>query len=826
MDRLVLDLRYAIRMLLRQPGFTVVAVVTLALGIGANTAIFSVVNAVLLQPLGYPESDRLVWLSERGPNFPTMSIAYPNFTDWRQQQNAFDYIGVYNQGSYNLTGSGEPERLLGERISADALSALRVPATVGRVFNNDEDKPGASPVVVLSYALWQSRFGADPGIPGARLTLDGRDYAVVGVMPAGFAFPSRVDFWTPAGPLSDQPNWQNRGNHPGLLGVARLKPGTTLDQARVEMDGIAERLEQQYPDSNQYDRVRVEPLLDNYVSNVRPALWTLLGAVGLLLLIACANVANLLLARAAARQREMAVRAALGASRLRVLRQLLTESVVLAAAAATLAFGLARLGVPLILAISRDAIPRAAEIHLDLKVLAFTVAVALLTAVLFGLAPAWQASRPDVQSVLKETSRGATGRRAALRHALVVAEISLTLVLLVGAGLLLRSFYRLQQVNSGFSHERVLSFWLDLPRRKYEKEEQQAAFFQNVNERLRALPGVQSVGYGSQFPLGHDGAWQTGFLIDGRPAPPPGERQSMEVTVASPDYFRTLGIPLVRGRYFTEQDNRDHLRGRDLSALSAGQRWAAGLNVIIVDEEFVRRYWPDEDPIGKRVRLPWSKDSSQQPLMTVVGVVARVKLERLSEEGGFVQVYLSALQATQGGGAVVIKTAMEPTLLAAAARQQVLAVDPDQPIYDMRTLTEVRDNAVAPERLNLTLLGIFAGVALLLAAIGLYGVISYAIAQRTQELGIRMALGASAGNVLRLVIGQGIMLALVGVVFGLCGAWALTRLMRTLLFAVNATDPPTFIAISLLLTFVALLACWIPARRAAQIDPMAALRYE
>jgi putative ABC transport system permease protein len=826
MDRLVLDLRYAFRMLLSQPGFAAVAVVTLALGIGANTAIFSVVNAVLLRPLGYPESERLVWLSERGPNFPIMSIAYPNFTDWRQEQTVFDYIGVYNQGSYNLTGSGEPQRLLGERISADALSALRVPAAIGRVFSNDEDKPGAPPVVVLSYALWQSRFGADPDIPGATLTLDGRDYAVVGVMPAGFAFPSRVDLWMPVGPLSDQSNWRNRGNHPGLLGVARLKPGKTLDQARIEMDGIAERLEKQYPDTNQFDRVRIESLIDNYVSNVRPALWTLLSAVGLLLLIACANVANLLLARAAARQREMAVRAALGASRLRVLRQLLTESMLLAAASAALAIGLARLAVPLILAISRDAIPRAAEIHLDLKVLAFTVAVALLTAILFGLAPAWQASRADLQTVLKETSRGATGRRAALRHALVVAEISLTMVLLVGAGLLLRSFYRLQQVNSGFSHERVLSFWLDLPRQKYQTEDRQAAFFQSVSEKLRALPGVQSVGYGSQFPLDHDGAWQTGFLIDGQPPPPPGERQSMEVTVAGPDYFRTLGIPLLRGRYFTEQDNRDHLRGRDLSALSPGMRWEAGLNVIMVDEEFARRYWPDEDPIGKRVRLPWSKDSSQQPLMTVVGVVARVKLERLSEQGGFVQVYLSALQATQLGGAVVIKTSMEPTLLAAAARQQVLAVDADQPIYGLRTLTEVRDDSVAPERLNLTLLSIFAAVALLLAAIGLYGVISYAIAQRTQELGIRMALGASGADVLRLVIGQGIKLALAGVVIGLCGAWALTRLMRTLLFAVNATDPLTFIAIPLLLTFVALLACWIPARRAAKTDPMAALRYE
>jgi len=825
MQTLFQDLRYGARMLVKKPGFTLIAVLTLALGIGANTAIFSVVNAVLLRPLPYPESERLVWLSERGRNFPVMSISYPNFIDWRAQQTVFEALGVYNQGSYNLTGRGEPQRLEGARISADAFTALRVPATAGRLFNHDEDQPGAPAVVVLSYGLWQSRFGGEADIINQSIMLDGRAYTVIGVMPAGFAFPRRVDLWTPVGPLSSQPNWQSRGNHPGLLGVARLKPGVTLEQARAEMDAIAVRLEQQYPDSNKENRVRIESLLDSRVSNARSALWMLLGAVGLVLLIACANVAHLLLARAAGRSREMAVRAALGASAWRIVRQLLTESLLLAAAGGALGLLLARWGVPLILAAGGDAIPRAAEVRLDTGVLAFTAAVAALTGILFGLAPAWQASRVDMQGALKDTARSTTGRHAALRQGLVVVEVALTLVLLVGAGLLLRSFHRLQQVDAGFTPERVLSFRLDLPQRKYATEEQQTAFYQSLREKLRALPGVQEVGFASQFPLGHDG-WQTSFLIDGQPPPPPHERPSMEVTVASPDYFHALGLPLLRGRYFTEQDNREHLRGRDLSGLSEGERWAAGLNVIIVDEEFVRRHWPNEDPIGKRVRLPWGRQPAKQPVLTVVGVVARVKLERLNEQGGFVQVYLSALQAPGRDRAMLIKTTLEPETLAAAARQQVFAVDPEQPIYDLRTLTELRDNSLAPERLNLILLGGFAAVALLLAAIGLYGVISYAITQRTHEIGIRLALGAQRGDVLKLVIGQGMKLALLGVLIGLGGAWALTRLIKSLLFGVSATDPLTFALIALLLTVVALAACYLPARRATKVDPMIALRYE
>ena len=816
------DLRYAVRILAKSPAFTAVAVLTLALGIGANTAIFSVVNAVLLRPLPYPESERLVWLSERSPNFPTMSVSYPNFSDWRSQQQVFEEIGVYNWGNYNLTGKGQPSRLTGVRISADALAALRARSAVGRIFSNDEDKPGAPSVVVLSHALWRERFGGDANIVNQSITLDGRPYTVIGVMPAGFAFPNRTDLWLPVGPLSSEESWKSRGNHPGLFGVARLKPGVTLEQARAGMETIAVRLDQQYPDSNKNNRIRVEPLLDDYVRNVRPALWSLLGAVALVLLIACANVANLLLARGAARQKELAVRAALGAGRRRIVRQLLTESVLLAVVGGAFGLLLAWGGVRLILAMSGDAIPRAAEVGLDSVVLAFTAGVALLTGILFGLAPAWQASRPELHDTLKDTARGTTGGRARLRQGLVVAEVALTLVMLAGAGLLLRSFHRLQHVNPGFSHERVLSFRLDLPEKKYETEDSQIGFYQSLIERLRVLPGVQAVSVTSRLPLGGND-WQTSFVIEGRPEPPPHERPSMEVHLVSPDYFLTMGIPLLRGRAFSDQDDRGHLRGRDLGGLSKGQHWMSGLSAIVVDEEFARRHWPNEDAIGKRVRLPWGEKG---PLLSVVGVVGRVKLDRLNEEGGFVQAYLPFLQAPSQGMAVVMKTTLAPETLITAAREQVRALDPEQPIYDLRTLAEMRDRSIAPQRLNLTLLGIFAGIGLALALIGLYGVLAYAVAQRRREIGVRMALGAQRADVLQLVVGHGMRLVLAGLGIGLIGALALTRLLRALLFGVGPTDPVTFAATPLVLALTALLACWLPAARASKVDPMEALRYE
>jgi putative ABC transport system permease protein len=810
-------------MLRKNPGFTLIAAITLALGIGANTAIFSVVYGVLLRPLPYPESSRLVWLSERNPNFPSLSIAYPNFEDWQRQQTVFDRLGVYLRTSVNLTGDGEPLRLQGAFVSSGTFAALGVPPTLGRVFNPDDDRPGASGLAVISDSLWRNRFGAQREIINKAITLNGETVTVVGVMPPGFAFPAAVDVWSSLGPQLGNAglHFQDRGYHSGWFAVARLKPGVSLSAASAGMDLVAQSLEREYaPNKNQ--RVRIDPLISNYVGGVRRAMWLLLGAVGLVLLIACANIANLTLTRATARQKEMAVRAALGAAKLRIVRQLLSESVLLALLGGVGGLVLARLSLPLILRLASDSLPRAEAISLDLSVLAFTIVVAALTGVLCGLFPALQASRVDLQTALRKTARGTTQGRGKLREALVVGQFALTLVLLIGAGLLLRSFQQLQLVDPGYRSEKVLSARFDLPDRKYVTEDSRSHFYQALLEKLRAMPGVAAVAVSSRIPLDPTDRFPSPFTIEGRPAPPSGELHMAELSTVSPDYFQTVGIPLIRGRSFSDSDDRSHLQSGEVST-DAGVRWMQGINKIVIDEEFAKRYWPNADPIGQRVKLQWGP---QGPVAEVIGVVGRVHLNELREPGKFVQAYLSFRQAPRPGMAVLLKTTLEPEALAAGVREQLRQLDPEQPLYDLTTLSAIRARSIAPQRLNLALLANFALLALVLAAVGIYGVLSQMVLQRRQEIGIRLALGARLSDVLRLVLKDGMKLALAGAAIGLLVALAVTRLLAGFLFGVSATDALTFAGVSTLLLLVALIACYVPARRATKVDPLEALRYE
>ena len=822
MNTIFQDLRYGARMLLKTPALTFIVILALALGIGANTAIFSVLNAVVLRPLPYDRPNELLFLNERSAVLDEMSISYPNFTDWRNQNHVFEKIGVYNRNSYNLTGYGEAERILTGQCSADLFSALRANTLVGRLFTNDEDKPGAAPVVVLSYALWQRRFGGQNSILNQPITLNGKSYTVIGVMPPDYAFPSRVEMWVPVGPLSADPNWQQRGNHPGLYAVARLKPGMTQAQAQADMNTIAANLNKQYPDSNAQNGVRIRTLTEIVVGKtVKDTLWILFGAVSFVLLIACANIANLLLARATSRRKEMAIRAAMGAGRWRIARQLLTESLLLAVVGGAIGLVIAQLAIKFILYVSPTAIPRSREITVDWRVLAFTLGVSVITGILFGLVPALQAGDVDVHETLKEAGRG-TSARHWLRSSLVIVEVATTMVLLIGAGLMIRSMYRLQNVDPGFSYEHLTSFTVSLPQGKYATPEQQSTFFNSLLQNIRSMPGVESVAAASGLPLGNNG-WQTSFLVDGRPEPPKGQTPLMEACTVTPDYFKAMNIPLLHGRYFTEQDNRSFLAGRDLSKLNEGQRLVAGTNVVIVDDLFAKQHWPGENPVGKRIKLG---SRAEAPVLEIVGVVGRVKMEALDDDSNRVQGYFSFYQIPFTGMTIIVKGHGDPNQLIASARNQVRSLDPDQPIYNIRTMDEIRGEAIAPQRLNLLLMSIFAGIAFVLAIVGIYGVMSYAVTQRTHEIGIRMAIGAQPRDVFRMILGQGMFLTGIGMVAGLLGAFALTRLMATMLFSVKPTDPITFAAVAVLLLAVALLACYIPGRRATKVDPVNSLRYE
>jgi putative ABC transport system permease protein len=815
------DIRYGARMLLKNPGVTVIVIMALALGIGANTAIFSVVNTVLIRPLPYDESERLIFLTEKDAVRDEMSISYPNFTDWRNQNQTFEKMGVYNRADYNLTGAGDAERIGTGQVSADLFSVLRVNAAHGRVFTNEEDRPGGAPVVVLSHGLWQRRFGGQTSIIGHAITLNGKSYTVIGVMPESYLYPSGVEMWVPVGQLSDRPNWQQRGNHPGLTGVARLKPGVTFEQAEADMNNVAVNLEKQYPDTNRGNRIRLRPLLETFVVDVRRTLWVVLGVVAAVLLIACANIANLLLARATARRKEMAIRTAVGASRWRIARQLLTESILISLIGGSIGLILGYWGVQLILYISPTAIPRSREISLDWTVLGFTIGVSFLTGTLFGLIPAIQAAHVDVHETLKKTGRTTSGRHW-LRSSLVVGEVATTLVVLIFAGLMIRSFYKLHQVNPGFSDERLTSFRVSLPEKKYETEEARGSFYNRLLEDIRTLPGVESAAAASGLPLGNNSS-QIPFVIDGQSVPPRDQMPKMEACIVTPDYFKAMNIPVVRGRVFTDRDNRSHLAGRDLSKLNGPQRLLAGLNLIVIDEEFARRHWPNEDAVGKRIKLIGFPDN---PTLEVIGVVGRVKMESLNQNSDRVQGYFAFNQVPDDSMIVTIKGASDPNQLINSVRAVVKRIDPDQPIYNARTMNEIRAESVQSQRVTVTLLSLFAGIALVLAIVGIYGVMSYSVTQRTHEIGIRMAVGARPRDVFKMILGHGMKLALIGVGLGLLLALAVTRFMVTMLFGVEPTDAATFGAIPLILSTVALLACYLPGRRATKVEPTISLRYE
>jgi putative ABC transport system permease protein len=808
------DLRYGARMLVKNPGFTLVAVITLALGIGANTAIFSVVTGALLNPLPFEESERLVFVAEQAPSGGQGHISYPNFTDWRAQNRVFERIGIFTSVDYTLTVGGESEIVVAGEVTADLFAALRVNAAIGRVLANEDDGRGAAPVVVLSHGLWQRVFGGDPKIVGRRILLGGYGYTVIGVAPRGFSVPSGAAIWVSAGLKAfHRPDWQQRGNHPFFYSIARLKPGVTLEQARADLDNIAIGLEKQYPDTNKGRRVRIIPLLENYVGDTRSALRILMGVVSFVLLIACANVASLALARATKRASEMAIRAALGASAGRIVRQMLTESALLALLGATLGLVIAQWGIKLILAIApAGAVPRAGEIRLDNRVLLFTAIVSAITGVFCGLPPALQASQTDVQGTMKNTTRGATDYKQWLRGGLLVAEIALTMVLMVGAGLLIRSFWQLRQVATGFDYDHLLTFSIALSPEQY----------QQVSERISSLPGVESVGLSSKLPL-RGGGWQAAFWVEGQPAPAFSQRPAMDATVIDANYFKTMKIPLLAGRWFNEHDDRSHLTPEATKGMNALQKFVNGLRVVIIDEEFARRYFPNGDAIGKRIRI--NGEDPKDPVVTVVGIVGRVKMEGLSRESNRVQGYFPFLQF-QLPSTIIVRAQTPPEALMAAVRKRVREIDPSTPIHNAHSMRQIRSESIAPERFTLALVGSFAAIALVLATVGIYGLLSYSVAQRTREIGIRMALGAQAREVRKMVLRQGLSLALAGVAIGLAGAFALTRVMKTLLFEVSPTDPLTFALIALLLTLVALSACWIPARRATKVDPMVALRSE
>ena len=802
------DVWYGARVLAKNKSFTAVAVLTLALGIGANTAIYSVVHQLLLRPLPYADAERIVLLWEINPEGGRNTASPANFRSWQEQTTSVTGIAGFVDQRVNLTGSGEPEEIAAQLASPELFKTLGVRPILGRDMTPEDVDPTPR-VAIVSYGFWMRRLGGDPGAVGKPIMLNTLPITVIGILPSGFQWHVRqtsgtgksAEIWLPLALPTEGP--RTRGRY--LSVVARLKPGASLEEARAEMRTIGSRLAADSPFNKGYGADAI-PVREQFVGPVRRALLILLGAVGFVLLIACANVANLLLSRAAAREKEIALRTALGARRLRVVRQLLTESLLLAALDCLLGLGFAWWGLRALVAISPRELFLLQGVHLNLPVLAVTVIVSLATGIVFGLAPALEATRLNLNDSLKEGGKGAAGqgsRSRRLRGALVIAEVALAIVLLTSAGLLVKSFVRLQQVDTGVQKDNVLTMVVRLPARKYSEDPQVIAFFRQVEERIRKLPGARDVGIVNFLPFYGGLGSATGFTIEGRPVPP-GEEPVTDVRVADAGYFRTLGIPLVRGRIFTDLEDTEVRR------------------VVLINEALARQSFPGENPIGKRI----SVNMFDEPVPTeIVGIVRDVKYESLVNAAQ-PTVYMPLPVLTYSFMTFVLRTDGDPADLAPAVRRVVREIDPDQPAADVRTMHQVMSEWVGRDRFNTLLLAIFAGLATLLAAVGIFGVMSYSVTLRTREIGLRMALGAQPGEVLLLILKQGLLLILIGIALGIAGALALTRLMSSLLFEVGSTDPATFTAIVLLFTLMAVIACYIPARRATRVDPLIALRYE
>src|SRR5262245_578635 len=807
-EDMIQDLRFGLRMLLKNPGFTTIAALTLALGIGANTAIFSVVNAMMLRPLPYPDSDRLVWVDYTSSKNTGGEVLSAHFLNWQEQNQTLEGIAQFEPTTRTLTGAGEPERVETGQISANFFTTLGVqPLPPGRNFTAAEDKTGGERVAILSHGLWQRRYNGDQEIVGKTITLNDSIFTVVGVTPANFRFFRPFDVWIPL--AIDLERDRANGNNSSQSTVARLKPGVTLEQSRAELDTLLQRYETTGLDGRPRTdlRARLVPLQNLLLGDARRPLLVLLGAVGLVLLIACANVANLLLARAGAREKELAIRGALGAGRLRLVRQLLTECLLLAIAGSAAGLLLASWLTASLGSLSSTntfgQMGRVAAVTIDLRVLGFTLLITLATGLLFGLLPALRFSRPDLNVSLKEGGLGGGIYGRGLRSALMVSEVALAIVLLVGAGLLIRSFAKLLAVDPGYRSENLLTARLPSLPQRYKEKQQRVQFYEQTLQRLAALPGVASVGLTLHLPLTSFN-WGARLLVEGRSLQKGENPPGANINPVSPDYFRTMGIGLRAGRLFNDRDDQ------------------AAPSVALLSETLARRLFPNEDPLGKRLNVP----DTDAEWTTVVGVVNDIRYTGL--DGAIDQaVYLNYRQLPRPYGMeLALRGAVDPSSLAPAMRNVVREIDPSLPVYDVMTMNERLSNSVAARRFNLLLLGGFAALALLLAGVGVYGVISYVVTQRTHEVGIRMALGAQSSDVLRLFIKQGMTMVTFGVALGLIGAFSLTRVMRSLLFDVSANDPLTFACVALLLSLIALLACYLPARRAARIDPLAALRRE